>query len=117
MQHVLSTTTSASATSSPAAYPSASSSPAMRSESCSFIWHPKVRTTYFPEPAMTGPGYESRLLVAAGVGGVPPVFAVAPEHDRHVGEQVGVGQPGLAGVGVQAGCRAGPARGLRVRER
>ena len=24
--------------------PSASSTPAMRSESCSFIWHPKVRT-------------------------------------------------------------------------
>ena len=26
--------------------PSASSSPAIRSESCSFIWHPKVRTRY-----------------------------------------------------------------------
>ena len=45
MQHVLSTTTSASSRSPAATSPSASSSPAMRSESCSFIWHPNVRTT------------------------------------------------------------------------
>src|SRR3712207_659014 len=46
MQHVLRTTTSASSSPSAAVIPSASSSPAMRSESCSFIWHPKVRTRY-----------------------------------------------------------------------
>ena len=45
MQHVLSTTTSASARSAAGTSPSASSRPAMRSESCSFIWHPNVRTT------------------------------------------------------------------------
>ncbi len=43
IQHVLSTTTSAAATSSTASSPSASSRPAIRSESCTFIWHPKVR--------------------------------------------------------------------------
>src|SRR6056297_3475057 len=46
MQQVLSTTTSASASSSARAKPSASSNPAIRSESCSFIWHPYVCTTY-----------------------------------------------------------------------
>src|SRR5437016_9408028 len=52
MQQVLRSTTSASSTSSVASMPSASSSPARRSESCSFIWHPKVRIRYFP--ATTG---------------------------------------------------------------
>ena len=41
--HVLSTTTSACATSSVGDRPSACNTPAIRSESCSFIWHPKVR--------------------------------------------------------------------------
>jgi hypothetical protein len=45
MQQVLSTTTSASSTLAAGCSPSASNSPAIRSESCSFIWHPKVRTT------------------------------------------------------------------------
>ena len=39
--------------------PSASSSPAIRSESCSFIWHPKVRIRYAPlhvGPARRSPG-------------------------------------------------------------
>jgi hypothetical protein len=40
MQQVLSTTTSASSSESARTMPSASSRPAMRSESCSFIWHP-----------------------------------------------------------------------------
>src|SRR3954451_13433608 len=44
MQHVFSTTTSAASRSSVGSMPSAASRPAMRSESCSFIWHPKVRT-------------------------------------------------------------------------
>src|SRR5580658_1393585 len=43
MQQVLSTTTSADSTSSVGSRPSATRSPARRSESCSFIWHPKVR--------------------------------------------------------------------------
>src|SRR5579884_3076225 len=47
MQQVLSTTTSAASTSSVGSIPSAASRPAMRSESCSFIWHPKVRTRNF----------------------------------------------------------------------
>src|SRR5215207_5935438 len=42
-QQVLSTTTSASSTSSVCSMPSAASNPAIRSESCSFIWHPNVR--------------------------------------------------------------------------
>src|SRR5450759_1829077 len=44
MQHVLSTMTSAASGSSVGSMPSATRSPASRSESCSFIWHPKVRT-------------------------------------------------------------------------
>jgi hypothetical protein len=44
MQQVLRTTMSAVSTLSAGTRPSAASSPAMRSESCSFIWHPKVRT-------------------------------------------------------------------------
>ena len=43
MQHVLRTTTSASSAVPVSTSPSACSRPAMRSESCSFIWHPKVR--------------------------------------------------------------------------
>src|SRR4249920_2333920 len=43
MQQVFSTTTSASSSDAAATSPSASSRPPMRSESCSFIWHPKVR--------------------------------------------------------------------------
>ena len=46
MQHVLMTTTSALASSSIGSRPSCSNSPAIRSESCSFIWQPNVRTTY-----------------------------------------------------------------------
>src|SRR5207253_505894 len=46
--HVLSTTTSAAAASVVGANPSCSSRPAIRSESCSFIWHPKVRIRYRP---------------------------------------------------------------------
>ena len=42
--HVLKTTTSASSGRCAAVSPRASSIPAMRSESCLFIWHPKVRT-------------------------------------------------------------------------
>src|SRR3982751_5002314 len=105
MQQVLSTITSASPSPSAASIPSASNSPAIRSESCSFIWHPKVRTTYFPEPVMTRPGYESRVLVAAGVGAVALELAVPFEHDRHVGEQVRIGQAVLAVVDVQADRR------------
>jgi hypothetical protein len=44
--HVLNTTTPAFATSSVGVIPSAVSKPAIRSESCSFIWHPKVRIRY-----------------------------------------------------------------------
>ena len=40
MQQVLSTTTSAASSDAAGTIPSAVSSPAMRSESCSFIWHP-----------------------------------------------------------------------------
>src|SRR5579872_791567 len=47
MQQVLRTTTSASETSSTRSIPSAERIEAMPSESCSFIWHPKVRTTNF----------------------------------------------------------------------
>src|SRR3954451_3098865 len=47
MQQVLSTTTSASSIDVVADMPSASNRPAIRSESCSFIWHPKVRIKYF----------------------------------------------------------------------
>ena len=53
MQHVFSTTTSASESSSTAIMPSLCRRPEMRSESCSFIWHPKVRTTYFCGPLVT----------------------------------------------------------------
>ena len=52
--HVLSTTrsTSPALTCSPLAgvYPSVSSTPAMRSESATFIWHPSVRMAYRPLP-------------------------------------------------------------------
>src|SRR5258708_26325278 len=44
MQQVLRTMTSAASGSSVGSMPSATRSPARRSESCSFIWHPKVRT-------------------------------------------------------------------------
>src|SRR5271166_2677825 len=44
MQQVLRTTTSASSRFSVRAMPSATSTDAIRSESCSFIWHPNVRT-------------------------------------------------------------------------
>ena len=43
MQQVLSTITSASSKAEARWYPSSSSRPAILSESCSFIWHPKVR--------------------------------------------------------------------------
>ena len=43
MQQVLSTMTSASSRTEARSYPSSSSNPAIRSESCTFIWHPKVR--------------------------------------------------------------------------
>src|SRR5664280_1899651 len=43
MQQVLNTTTSADSRSGAATIPSAVRAPARRSESCSFIWHPKVR--------------------------------------------------------------------------
>src|SRR5664279_5899099 len=43
MQQVLNTTTSADSRSGAATKPSAVRAPARRSESCSFIWHPKVR--------------------------------------------------------------------------
>src|SRR4051794_39419405 len=56
MVHVLSTTTSASRKLSVRSMPSASRRPAMRSESCSFIWHPNVRTTYL---RVTRRGYAS----------------------------------------------------------
>ena len=46
MQQVFKTTTSASSSPDATSMPSASSRPAMRSESCSFIWHPKVRSRY-----------------------------------------------------------------------
>src|SRR5207237_2908660 len=49
MAQVLNTTTSASAASAAWVYPSPSSMPTMRSESCSFIWQPNVRTKYVPE--------------------------------------------------------------------
>src|SRR2546426_3442715 len=45
--HVLSTITRASDASSVGDIPSDSSRPPIRSESCSFIWHPKVRIRYF----------------------------------------------------------------------
>src|SRR3954471_12848884 len=62
MQHVLSSTTSACSTSSVPSMPSASSRPARRSESCSFIWHPKVRIRYFPATTgqVTGGSAEER---------------------------------------------------------
>src|SRR5438309_10205857 len=41
------TTTSASAASLVASYPACSSSPAIRSESCPFIWQPNVSMRYF----------------------------------------------------------------------
>src|SRR4051795_7501807 len=44
MEQVLKRIRSASARSGTSAYPSDSSMPFMRSESCSFIWHPKVVT-------------------------------------------------------------------------
>src|SRR5687768_13600689 len=47
MQHVLRTTTSASSRLSVASRPSDWSRPAMRSESCSFIWQPNVRIRNF----------------------------------------------------------------------
>src|SRR5689334_16492417 len=84
MVQVLRTTTSASRTSSVRSMPSASRRPAMRSESCSFIWHPKVRTTYL---RVTHRGYAS-----AGAG------------DRRDGE------PGRAEVDGVHAPRAGPDR-------
>src|SRR5215213_9948076 len=70
MQHVLSTTTSASCSPCARTRPSASSSPAMRSESCSFIWHPKVRTMYrraltTPQGRGHGPDPGSRFRASA----------------------------------------------------
>src|SRR3954453_21448312 len=64
MQHVLSTTTSASPAEDAGARPSASRRPAMRSESCSFIWHPKVRTTYL---RVTPRGYAGARLRAVAM--------------------------------------------------
>src|SRR3954447_1158958 len=46
IEHVLKRMRSASARASASAYPSDSSMPFIRSESCSFIWHPKVVTWY-----------------------------------------------------------------------
>ena len=46
IQQVFNTTTSASSSCSAISMPSCSSNPEIRSESCAFIWHPKVRTTY-----------------------------------------------------------------------
>src|SRR5581483_6363891 len=59
MQHVLRTTTSASSRPDAGSSPSASSTPAMRSESCSFIWHPYVRTRYL---RAIGPGYAGAAM-------------------------------------------------------
>src|SRR5437870_10793191 len=56
MQHVLSTTTSASCGEAARDNPSATRRPAMRSESCSFIWHPKVRTKYVRAMALSSLG-------------------------------------------------------------
>src|SRR6266545_3999347 len=56
--HVFNTTTWASVASSARTYPSDSSRPAIRSESCSFIWHPKVRIRY--RPLIATPGYPRR---------------------------------------------------------
>jgi hypothetical protein len=44
IEHVLKRIRSASSRVSACSYPSVSSMPFMRSESCSFIWHPKVVT-------------------------------------------------------------------------
>src|SRR5207253_4623372 len=47
IEHVLKRIRSAWSRSGASLYPSDSSMPFMRSESCSFIWHPKVVTWYF----------------------------------------------------------------------
>src|SRR5687767_5017680 len=83
MQHVLSTTTSASSADPVSTRPSACSSPAIRSESCTFIWHPKVRTK-----KRRGSVTAARLRPAAsgapaGWRSVEPV-AVARRGDRQV---------------------------------
>src|SRR3954451_7220803 len=59
---VLRTTTSASAASSVATIPSDVRSPAIRSESCSFIWHPNVRTRNRPDMSFRLPPRLSRVL-------------------------------------------------------
>ncbi len=82
MQQVLKTTTSAASSRSILTSPSARSAPARRSESCSFIWHPKVRIANVrgagavpgsPGAGLVvaiGPGYGRRRAGRAGYGWV-----------------------------------------------
>src|SRR5690606_3832460 len=94
MQHVLSTTTSASSTSSVATMPSATNWPAIRSESCSFIWHPKVRT----RKRLAGSGVAAGSVMARRVYGRDP-------RRSEVGTRAGA---------VRSGPRAGSGSGRGV---
>src|SRR5687768_11515644 len=105
MQHVLRTTTSASSARVTSSRPSAWRSPAIRSESCSFIWHPKVRTKKrrgsdtalrlstgaAPPPA----GSVAQVAVAVRVGGVARPLAGHELLEHPVGDRVLVDRPAV----------------------
>src|SRR5271155_5458128 len=83
MVQVLKMTTSASDSSLTATMPSATMSPARRSESCSFIWHPKVRMANF-----LGAGTPISLLNEGRfrIGGVVGHAGAGDHHADHADE-------------------------------
>jgi hypothetical protein len=124
MQQVFSTTTSASSRLSVGSMPSASSNPAMRSESCSFIWHPKVRTRY---RRVTVSGYADAThrrhpdVTTGRASGVAGGVA-APDRRKPCARAATAGGRQAAAAArsaraVEAGGRAGPGREISRRRR
>jgi hypothetical protein len=98
MQQVLSTTTSASDSSEVGTNPSATSNPASRSESCSFIWHPNVR---MKKVLGTAKVYGQGIRVP----GVVPCPTMAAPTDR-ARRSIRSAQPWLGAVAVLVGAVA-----------
>src|SRR3954454_20436442 len=135
MQHVLSTTTSAASSDAAGTIPSAVSRPAMRSESCSFIWHPYVRTTKLRADSVTGaPGYGPPRARTIGPIASPrarhlglldrlPTPRSAPHPGRHRRVRPAPGVPvaaprrrhGLVGQVAHVAQRAGADAGVDLR--
>src|SRR5205814_8181704 len=104
MQQVLSRTTSACSTSLVASMPSCSKSPANRSESCAFIWHPKVRIRYVRD---TGPRLgeglraQSRLSGPRGRGATLAIVHREPDGRAPLAVDLDVGEGQIG----RASCR------------